>query len=141
MTVYVLEAYNTDSRYPNDIRYREYTTSKTRADLFNKIPKIQFSDSGHGIVFWSHEHKGKRKELRRELSSYVFENLLKLKPITKKQKRLSATSMMLYEALKKIVDEGTRCLLQSSKPIREIYNIDEVDRIARQTIAKVEEKS
>ena len=80
MTVYVLEAYNTDSRYPDDVRWREYTTSRKRAELFNKIPKIQFSDSGHGIVFWAREHKGKHKERRTELSNYVSEQMLKLNP-------------------------------------------------------------
>lgn len=46
----------------------------------------------------------------------------------------------MYEALKKIADEGTRCLLteQPNKPLRDVYNIGEVDRIARQAIAKVE---
>lgn len=80
MTVYLLEGYNTDSRYPNDVRYREYTTSKRRAELFNKIPKIQFSDSGHGICFSAIEHKGRRKPHRTELSSYVFEQMTKLTP-------------------------------------------------------------
>jgi len=83
MTVYVLEAYNTDSRYPDDVRYREYTTSKTKAELFNKIPKIQFSDSGHGVVFSAREFTGRRKELRHELSNYVHEWLLRLKPTPK----------------------------------------------------------
>lgn len=76
---YELVAYNTDSRYPDDVRYREYTSSKKRADLFNKIPRIPFSDSGHGIVFSVREHTGKRKELRDELSDYVFQQMLKQK--------------------------------------------------------------
>ena len=80
MTVYVLEAYNTDSRYPNDVRWREYTTSKKRAELFNKIPKIQFSDSGHGIVFSAREHQGRRKERRHEMVDYVCEQMAKLNP-------------------------------------------------------------
>ena len=72
--IYVLEAYNTDSRYPTDIRYREYTSSKKRAEAFDKIPKIQFTDSGHGIVFSAREHKGHRNPRIHELSSYVFEH-------------------------------------------------------------------
>jgi len=48
--VYELLAYNTDCRY-SDIRYRSYTTSFKKAQLFEKIPKIQFTDSGHGVVF------------------------------------------------------------------------------------------
>ena len=70
--IYVLEAYNTDSRYRDDVRYREYTSSKKKAELFNKIPKIQFSDSGHGIVFYAHEHKGQRKPPITELRDYVL---------------------------------------------------------------------
>ncbi len=73
--VYELEAYNTDSRYQSDVRYREYTSSKRRAEAFNQIPKIQFSDSGHGIVFSAREHKGKRKPRISMLSTYVFEHL------------------------------------------------------------------
>jgi len=80
MAVYLLEGYNTDSRYSADVRYREYTTSKRRAELFDKIPKIQFSDSGHGIVFSATEHKGHRKPRRTELFHYVFEQIGKLTP-------------------------------------------------------------
>ena len=47
--VYELLAYNTECM--QDIRYRKYTTSKKKAEAFNNIPKIQFTDSGHGIVF------------------------------------------------------------------------------------------
>jgi len=75
--IYVLEAYNTDCRYPNDIRYREYTSSKKKAEAFNKIPKIQFSDSGHGIVFCSREHSGQRKPIILILRDYVREHLAK----------------------------------------------------------------
>ena len=88
MTVYLLEAYNTNSRYSSDIRYREYTTSKRRAELFDKIPKIQFSDSGHGICFSATEHKGHREPRRTELSNYVTEQMAKLTPPkTSKPKR------------------------------------------------------
>ncbi len=68
---YELEAYNTDCRHPNDVRYRSYTSSKKKAEAFNKIPKIQFTDSGHGIVFHAREHRGHRKETRSELRDYV----------------------------------------------------------------------
>lgn len=88
MAVYVLEAYNTDSRYPTDIRYREYTTSEKRAGLFRKIPKIPFSDSGHGICFSATEHKGHRLPRQTQLSTYVCEQMSKLAPPkTEKPKR------------------------------------------------------
>lgn len=48
-----------------------------------------------------------------------------------------------YEALEKIVAEGTRCLneCQQDKSVRQIYNIDEVDRIARFALAKATNKA
>ena len=73
--VYELEAYNTDCRYTQDVRYRQYTSSKKKADAFNKIPKIQFTDSGHGIVFHAHETSGKRKPTISLLRDYVEKNL------------------------------------------------------------------
>ncbi len=76
--VYKLEAYNTDCRYRDDIRYREYTSSKRKAEDFNKIPKIQFSDSGHGIVFSATEHQGRRKPSIYILSEYVSQELTKI---------------------------------------------------------------
>lgn len=77
MPTYLLEAYNTDSRYRDDIRYRQYTRSVKRAEAFKRIPKIQFTDSGHGIVFWSQElpSRTKRLPLIYALSTYVNEHL------------------------------------------------------------------
>jgi hypothetical protein len=71
--VYELRGYNTDSRYHDDIRHREYTTSKKKAELFAQIPKIQFTDSGHGIVFAAIEHRGRREPTRH--MDYVREQL------------------------------------------------------------------
>jgi hypothetical protein len=59
MPVYELIGYGTETR--DDIRHREYTTSAAKADLFEKIPRIDFTDSGHGIVFVARPHYGKRK--------------------------------------------------------------------------------
>lgn len=75
--VYELIGYSTDSRYPDDVRHREYTTSRKKAELFDQIPKIQFTDSGHGIVFAAVEHRGPRKPTRR--MDYVREQLELLK--------------------------------------------------------------
>lgn len=83
--IYELIAHNTDQRYPDDIRYRGYTSSKKKADLFSQIPKIQFTDSGHGIVFNARLHKGKRKPEIRELSDYVWKNLCILKEEDRKR--------------------------------------------------------
>jgi len=78
--VYELIAYNTDCRFPQDIRYREYTTSKKRAEAFEKIPKIQFTDSGHGIVFNAREMKSgeHRKQVISICGVYVREHLARL---------------------------------------------------------------
>ena len=73
MTIYVLEAHNTGS--DDDVRYREYTRSTIRAEMFKKIPRIDFTDSGHGIVFSAREHVGKRKQVVRELRAYVWDAL------------------------------------------------------------------
>ena len=71
--VYELIGFNTDSRYRDDVRHREYTTSAKKAQLFGQIPKIQFTDSGHGIVFAASEHRGRREPTRR--MDYVREQL------------------------------------------------------------------
>lgn len=48
MPVWMLEAYDTEMR---EARCREYTTSERKAKKWEEIPRIQFTDSGHGIVF------------------------------------------------------------------------------------------
>lgn len=48
MTIYMLEMRSTE-RW-DDCRYRDYTTSAAKAEKFRRVPKIQFTDSGHGIV-------------------------------------------------------------------------------------------
>lgn len=73
--VFELIAFNTDCRYQDDVRYREYTSSRKKADKFKEIPKIQFTDSGHGIVFHTREHHGRRKPTVSVLSVYVRKHL------------------------------------------------------------------
>jgi len=77
--LYELAGYNTDCRYSQDIRYRQYTTSKKKADAFNKIPKIQFTDSGHGIVFRAREMSNFDRKYKKPpvsvLSDYVRQHL------------------------------------------------------------------
>lgn len=54
MSVWVLEGYDTGAHNCagyDGICHREYTTSERKAELFNEVPRIQFTDSGHGIVF------------------------------------------------------------------------------------------
>ena len=76
MTTWLLEAFGTDSRYPDDVRFRAYTTSHKKAEAFDRIPKIQFSDSGHGIVFAARELPPRTRKLdtRHGLADYVREH-------------------------------------------------------------------
>lgn len=62
MSVWELEGYDTDRR---EARWRQYTQNPHTADLWVRIPKIQFSDSGHGIVFTATVHSGRRKPTTR----------------------------------------------------------------------------
>ena len=77
MATWMLEAFNTDRRYRDDVRYRAYTTSSKKAVAFDRIPKIQFSDSGHGIVFAARELPPRTRKLenRYELADYVREHM------------------------------------------------------------------
>jgi hypothetical protein len=59
------------------VRHRQYTTSERTADLFKRIPRIQFSDSGHGIVFTARPHSGARMPVRR--MEYVAEQMARLR--------------------------------------------------------------
>jgi hypothetical protein len=64
MSVWELEAYDTELR---QARCREYTTSERMAVAWEEIPRIQFSDSGHGIVFNALPHSGRRKPTMRRM--------------------------------------------------------------------------
>jgi len=54
MSLYCLEMRSTQQW--SDVRYRQYTRSLARACKFELVPKIQFTDSGHGIVPVVTEH-------------------------------------------------------------------------------------
>ena len=55
MTTYVLEMRSTQDW--QDVRYRSFTVSKAKADRFRNVPRIQFTNSGHGIAPHVTEHK------------------------------------------------------------------------------------
>ena len=78
MSVYELVGFNTDSRYREDVRYRTYTTSERRAKEFDQIDRIQFSDSGHGIVFSARPHRGRRLPECRTVSDHVQRELARI---------------------------------------------------------------
>ena len=69
MPTYCLEMISTANW--QDVRYREYTSSIRKAELFRNIPKIKFTDSGHGIVPVVSEHKGKRLPRNMVLQDHV----------------------------------------------------------------------
>ncbi len=76
MSTWLLVAFGTDSRYADDVRHRSYTTSRKKAEAFARIPRIQFTDSGHGIVFHAEELPPRAKRLpeRRGLAEYIAEH-------------------------------------------------------------------
>jgi hypothetical protein len=73
--VFELIAYGTGSP-TGDVRYREYTSSRRRAEMFAAIPKIQFTDSGHGVVFVARDHKGRRSPEVRDVAEYVRKHMV-----------------------------------------------------------------
>lgn len=62
MPVYCLEIRNTENW--KDVRFRAYTTSnKRRLEFCAKVKRIDFTDSGHGLVTSTRElEKGERRQ-------------------------------------------------------------------------------
>ncbi len=77
MATWALIGYSTEEHGENSVRHREYTTSSRKAALFAQIPRIDFTDSGHGIVFGADPHSGPRKPVRR--MDYVDEQMARLR--------------------------------------------------------------
>jgi hypothetical protein len=73
--VWELVAYATDGR---DVRHREYTRSKAMALAWSRIPRVDFTDSGHGIVFAAREHQGKRERLIYGMRDHVEKHFPRL---------------------------------------------------------------
>lgn len=71
--------FSTEEHGENGIRHREYTTSEIKAELWGEIPRIQFTDSGHGIEFHASRHSGGRSPEKRGLRDHVDENLKRLR--------------------------------------------------------------
>lgn len=101
MTVWVLEGYDTGAhnyRGYDGVRHREYTSSRRTAELFEQVPRIDFTDSGHGIVFSATEHRGRRKPVRRY--EHVREHMARLR----KERRRPPTRHGWAHA-----DDGSEC--------------------------------
>lgn len=70
MPVFCLEMRCTDNW--DDVRYREYTTSSRKAKAFKAIPRIQFTDSGHGIIPAVKDHMGRKDKLVSTVRDHVL---------------------------------------------------------------------
>lgn len=73
--IWCLEAYDTEMR---KARSRSYTSSRRTAEMFEKVPRIQFTDSGHGIVFIATQHSGRREPEMRH-SQHVDTHMARLR--------------------------------------------------------------
>ncbi len=90
MATWVLIGYSTEEHGEHGIRHREYTSSARTAALFAQIPRIQFTDSGHGVCFDALPHSGKRKPVRR--MEYVYEHMARLRAEARKSRTLATAS-------------------------------------------------
>lgn len=77
MPTWELVGFSTEEHGENAVRHREYTTSERTAALFSMVPRIQFTDSGHGIVFDARPHRGAKKPVRR--MEHVREHMTRLR--------------------------------------------------------------
>ena len=73
--LYELIGFSTESIGFDDVRFRDYTTSTKKAEKFSKIPKIQFSDSNHGIVFSAIPCRKRTKPKINMLRDYVNKHM------------------------------------------------------------------
>lgn len=88
MTVYVLLGISTEEHGPRAVRHREYTTSEKTARLFAQIPKLGFTDSGHGIVYTAaRKPPGKRLPELRD-SPHVREHMARLRAEEAERRRV-----------------------------------------------------
>jgi len=85
VTTYVLEMRSTANW--QDIRYREYTSSAKKAELFRGVPRIDFTDSGHGIVPHVREHSGRREPRNTQLADHVQSHITSIGRLFKPRMR------------------------------------------------------
>lgn len=104
MTTFVLEMRSTANW--QDIRYREYTSSVKKAELFKGVPRIDFTDSGHGIVPHVREHRGRREPRNMLLADHVQEYITAKGREVKRPDKLREENAKLRAALTKALREG-----------------------------------
>lgn len=79
MSVWACIGFSTEEHGDASVRHREYTTSARKAEQWNEIERIDFTDSGHGIVFSATPHRGPRAPERRGLRDHVERELKRLR--------------------------------------------------------------
>jgi hypothetical protein len=104
MTTYVLEMRSTANW--QDVRYREYTTSAKKAEIFKGVPRISFTDSGHGIIPHVREHSGHREPRNMILADHVRDHITAVGRQVKP--RTIPIPKLLEDALKPFVDAYTK---------------------------------
>ena len=112
MTTYVLELRSTADY--KDCRYREYTTSKRKADLFARVPRIPFTDSGHGIVPYVREHSGRREPRNMVLQDHVVDSIKAMTQPTLQTKRLCARQQASVDPSHEMLVAGARSIANTA---------------------------
>lgn len=104
MTTFCLEMRSTANW--DDIRYREYTTSKRKADLFRQVPKIRFTDSGHHIIAVVREHSGPRLPRNMMLQDHVVDAIVALNKVRPTKADAFNDMLAALKNVQKIISEG-----------------------------------
>lgn len=130
MAAWELVGFSTEEHGENSVRYRAYTTSAKTAELFDRIPRIDFTDSGHGIVFAARPHQGKRKTEKGGSyysghQRYVADHLNRLRAEDKRATRVRVDDLLaeLREAAGRDGSHGSRpALAQAADWIEQRYD-------------------
>jgi hypothetical protein len=96
MPVWCLEAWDTEQR---EARTREYTTSDKLAERWERIPRIQFTDSGHGIVFQATAVTRRGQQVGRRMDHAVKHLREMRSDSARRPARLSSAESALLEVL------------------------------------------
>lgn len=124
--MYVLEMRST-ANY-EDCRYRSYTSSERKAEAFKAVPRIPFTDSGHGIVPYVHEHSGPRLPLITVLADHVRAGM-PAKPPRKRSARLDAgellTALNGLVGLVQLVRSRPDCPVEIKQALTDHYRLDD----------------
>jgi hypothetical protein len=92
MARYELIAFSTEEHGENAVRFRKFSTSDNEAEAWRMIPRIDFTDSGHGIVFQARrlEAAEKRKPQKNrygETERYAAQYMVELRKQVRRLRR------------------------------------------------------